>query len=112
VEQRGLAQDPLAEDFDSIEYPEPVTDAGDTHFLESLLVEIQEDIPANIVGTEGVLVASALYIMQPMGNVVVSPCAQEGGIGHALGWVCRDVLLVPDGLERHPDIVGEHCNNY
>lgn len=125
VEERGLARDLLAEDFDCIENPESVANACDAHFLESLLVEVEKNIAANIVGAEDVLVASALYVMKPTGDVIVSPGAQEGGIGHALGGVCGDILLIPDGLEGEPDIyllchqggTGEHrqaslFNNY
>jgi hypothetical protein len=52
----------LAENSDAIEDSNTVANAGDAHFLEGILVELQKEVTQDLMGPESLCMRAALHI--------------------------------------------------
>ena len=71
----GTVRAPLSEYLDSIEDPEAITDTSDTYFLESDLIQFENDISSDITGSECCGVMGTLDVSEPGGDVRIRPGA-------------------------------------
>jgi hypothetical protein len=81
-----IARRSVSESLDSIYDAQPVTDAGNAHLFEGVLVDFQQNIATNITVSEGVDMLRAFIVYEPAGDVGIIPSAQEIGEGGS-GWL-------------------------
>jgi hypothetical protein len=67
--RHGPTHSLLSKGFDAVENAKTITDAGDTHLLQSGLVEFKNDVAANVVGLEDRYLICALYFCEPTADM-------------------------------------------
>jgi hypothetical protein len=70
--------------LDCAKYPHSISDAGNAHLLEGRIIELEKDIPPDVMGDEQVRVAATTMLMQPAADFGVVPCFEIGCKGHWL----------------------------
>jgi len=77
----------LAKEFYSVANSGTVTDGYEAYFLESVHVELKDDITTDIVIPKSLYILSALVVGEPAGDVSVVPLGDEFGIGRTRWWI-------------------------
>ena len=69
--------------LDGVDDAESVADAGYAHLLQSVVVELEQNVASDVVLPEGVGVCAAFYVCKPSGDVRVGPGLEK--VGHGSG---------------------------
>ena len=77
----------LAKEFYSVANSGTVTDGYEAYFLESVHVELKDDITTDIVVPKCLYILSALVVGEPAGDVSVVPLGDEFGIRRTRWWI-------------------------
>ena len=78
--------------LNAIENLYAISHRGDAHFAESLLVEVEEDITADVMVCECLCMMCALAVGEPASNVLVVPLTNKVSVRGSRGGVEESIL--------------------